>query len=87
VSPYRAVVPPLTHYLEALHYQRRDLTITVVLYELVPAHHWEQLLHSPVASRLRKALRPLPDLVITSVPFHLSRTSRRRAHSGLGPAG
>jgi amino acid transporter len=87
VSPYRAVVPPLTHYLEALHYQRPDLTITVVLYELVPAHHWEQLLHSPVASRLRKALRPLPDLVITSVPFHLSRTSTRRAHSGLGPAG
>jgi hypothetical protein len=78
VSPYRAIVPPLTHYLAALHNQRPDLTITVVLYELVPARRWEQLLHSRVAVRLRRALRPLPDLVITSVPFHLYRSTPAR---------
>ncbi|HEX4101959.1 MAG TPA: APC family permease [Pseudonocardiaceae bacterium] len=71
VSPYRAIVPPLIHYLEALHDQRPDVTLTVVLHEFVARHRWQQLLHSPVAPRLRRALRPLPDIVITTVPFHL----------------
>ena len=88
VSPYRAIVPPLTHYLEALHNQRPGLTITVVLYELVPARRWEQLLHSRVAVRLRRALRPLPDLVITSVPFHLYRsTPARDGNMTMGSGG
>ena len=73
VSPYRAVVPPLTHYVEALHAQRPDLTLTVVLYELVTPRRWQQLLHSPVGTRLHRALRPLPDIVVTTVPFHLPR--------------
>jgi amino acid transporter len=71
VSPYRAVVPPLVHYVEALHNQRPDLTLTVVLYELVAENRWQQLLHSSVGPRLRRALRPLPDIVVTTAPFHL----------------
>jgi amino acid transporter len=73
VSPYRAVVPPLVHYVEALHEQRPELTLTVVLYELVAPRRWQQFLHSPVGARLRRALRPLPDIVVTTVPFHLPR--------------
>ncbi|HEV7451327.1 MAG TPA: APC family permease [Pseudonocardiaceae bacterium] len=71
VNPYRAIVPPLVHYIEALHDQRPDVTLTVVLHEFVARHRWQQFLHSPVAPRLRRALRPLPDIVITTVPFHL----------------
>lgn len=71
VSPYRALVAPLTAYVRELHEQRPDLTITVVLPELVVKHRWHQLLHSNLARRLRRALRPLPGIVITSVPFHL----------------
>jgi hypothetical protein len=44
----------------------------VVLHEFVARRHWRQLLRSPVAPRLRRALRPLPDIVITTVPFHLA---------------
>jgi amino acid transporter len=73
VSPYRAVVPPLVHYVEALHDQRPELVLTVVLYELVAPRRWQQMLHSPVGPRLRRALRPLPDIVVTTVPFHLPR--------------
>lgn len=72
VSPYRAVVPPLAHYLQALHNQRPDITLTVVLYELVARHRWQQVLHSQLGPRLRRALRPLPDIVLSTVPFHLS---------------
>jgi hypothetical protein len=48
-----------------------DLTITVILPELVVRHWWHRLLHNQVAPRLRRALRPLPGIVVTSVPFHL----------------
>ena len=36
VSPYRAIVAPLARYLEELHGQRPDVTLTVIVPELVP---------------------------------------------------
>ncbi|MFE4454870.1 APC family permease [Streptomyces sp. NPDC056796] len=71
VSPYRAIVGPLIHYIEALHRQRPDLTITVILPEIVTQHLRHRPLHSKDAARLRRALRPLPKIVVTSVPFHV----------------
>ncbi len=71
VSPYRAIVAPLVHYIEALHRQRPDLTLTVILPEIVPRHWWHRVLHSRTAARLRHALRPLPKIVVTTVPFHV----------------
>jgi amino acid transporter len=72
VSPYRAIVAPLAHYVEVLQAQRPELTTTVILAELVVRRPWHQLLHSKVAARLRRALRHRPNIVITTVPFHLS---------------
>lgn len=72
VSPYRAVVAPLIQYVEALQRQRPDLTITVVVPELRAARWWHRPLHSRTASRLRRALAPLPKIVVTAIPFHLS---------------
>ncbi len=71
VSPYRAIVAPLVHYIEALHAQRPDLTLTVILPEVVATRWRHRLLHSRIAPRLRRALRPLPKIVITTVPFHV----------------
>jgi amino acid transporter len=71
ISPYRATVPPLVHYIAALHAQRPELTLTVVLPELVVTRRWQRLLHSRVALRLRQALEPQWGTVITTVPFHI----------------
>ncbi len=71
VSPYRAVVAPLARYIEALHKQRRSLLFTVVVPELVVRHFWHSILHSQIGPRLRRALRPLPGIVIASLPIHL----------------
>ncbi|MFE2379559.1 APC family permease [Streptomyces sp. NPDC059398] len=71
VSPYRATVAPLVGYIESLHHQRPDLTITVILPEIVVRHWRHRLLHSPLGSRLRRTLRPLPKIVVTTVPFHI----------------
>ncbi|MFD0555594.1 amino acid/polyamine/organocation transporter (APC superfamily) [Stackebrandtia endophytica] len=71
VSPYRAIVAPMVRYLEALHRQNPNLTLTVVLPEIVARRRY-RLLHSRTANRLRRALRPHPKIVITTIPFHVT---------------
>jgi len=72
VSPYRATVAPLANYIEALHYQQPDVTLTVVVPELVFGKPWQRLLHGRIGPHLRRTLRPLAGIAITSVPFHLA---------------
>ncbi|MGH2823369.1 MAG: APC family permease [Thermoleophilaceae bacterium] len=71
-SPYRALVPPLARYIDALRTQRSELTLTVVLPELIVRHRWQQLLHNGTARRLRRVLRHQPGVVTTTIPLHLS---------------
>jgi amino acid transporter len=71
VSPYRATLAPLANYIEALHRQRPEITVTVVVPELVTRRRWQRLLHNGIAPRLRKMLIRDQGIVVTSVPFHL----------------
>jgi amino acid transporter len=73
VSPYRAIVAPMVNYIESLHRLSPDLTLTVIMPEIVVGHWWQRILHNGTAPRLRRALRPLPKIVVTTVPFHLPR--------------
>ncbi|MGH2967140.1 MAG: APC family permease, partial [Solirubrobacterales bacterium] len=70
-SPYRALVAPLACYIDALRTQRSELTLTVVLPELIVKHRWHRPLHNGTARRLRRALRRQPGVVITTAPLHL----------------
>jgi amino acid transporter len=72
LSPHHTVVAPLVNYIWTLHQQRPDLILTVAIPELVDRHWWYRLMHEHVAQRLRRALRSLPGVVVTSVPFHLA---------------
>ncbi|ACU72314.1 amino acid permease-associated region [Catenulispora acidiphila DSM 44928] len=71
VSPYRTTVTPLVDSLEALAGRHSGLILTVILPEVVVEHWWQSVLHDRIAARLRRMLRHLPSVVITSVPFHL----------------
>ncbi len=71
VSPHRAIIASLAHYLQALHALRPDLTLTVVLPEVVVKRWWHRPLHHHDAQRLRRAVRDLPGIVVTSVPVHV----------------
>lgn len=73
-SPCRAIVAPLVNYVESLHHQRPDLTLTDILPEIVVRHRRHRLLHSRLAARLRRALRPLPKIFVTTVPFHVQHS-------------
>jgi hypothetical protein len=62
--------------------------VTVVLPELVPDHWWQNLLHNQSALFFKRILLFEPDVVVTSVPFHLAApetleiVSDRRLPSG-----
>ncbi|HUN31971.1 MAG TPA: APC family permease [Trebonia sp.] len=71
VSPHRAKIAPLVNYIWTLHRQWPDLTLTVIVPEIVTRRWWHQILHDRVARRLRRTLRGLPGVVVTSMPFHL----------------
>ncbi|WP_433231094.1 APC family permease [Micromonospora sp. CA-248260] len=71
VSPYRAVVGPLAHYLAALHVAAPELVLTVVVPEVLLRRPWHRLLHNRTGRRLRRALRALPGVVVTTVPVHV----------------
>ena len=73
VSPYRAILAPLTNYIEALHKQRPNLTLTVIVPEIVPVHRSASILHSRIAQRLRRNLIHHEGIVVTSIPFHLEK--------------
>lgn len=72
-SPYRSLVGPLLAYIDAMHAQYPEKTLTVVLPEMVPAHWWEQVLHNQTALRLKAALLFRPGIVVADVPYHLRR--------------
>ncbi len=76
VSPYRALVAPMVNYIESLHQLHDDLTLTVILPEIVVPHWRQRLLHNRTAARLRRALRPLSKVVVTTVPFHVPARGR-----------
>jgi hypothetical protein len=72
-SPYRSVLEPLLEHVERLDSARPDGYVTVVLPEFVPARWWHHVFHNQRALLIKGALWFKPNIVVTSVPFHLTR--------------
>lgn len=70
-SPYRSFVRPLLAYVDALHSQRPDAFVTIVLPEFITAHWWEGLLHNRTANRLRNTFEKHPNVAVVLVPYLL----------------
>jgi amino acid transporter len=87
-SPYRSLLEPLLEYIELL--QRLDANgyVTVILPEFVPQRLWQHLLHNQHALLIKGALLFKPNVVVTSVPFHLGRPfDGAQGRPGGTPAG
>jgi hypothetical protein len=69
-APFRDFDIPLIEEIRK-HTDRGDTIVTVVLPELIPAHWWENLLHNQTAFAFKRQLLFEPDVVVTSVPFHI----------------
>ena len=72
-SPYRSLIDPLLEYIEQVRAEHRQGYVTVILPEFVPKRMWHHLLHNQHALLIKGALLFKPNVVVTSVPFHLGR--------------
>jgi hypothetical protein len=70
-SPFRSLMEPLLDYIKQTEKQRTNAYITIVLPEFVPSKWWHHLLHNQRALLIKGALLFRPNVVVTSVPFHL----------------
>lgn len=70
-SPYRSLIGPLLHYIDARDRQIPDDTITIILPEVLPARFWEYLLHNQSALRLKAALLFRSNTVVADMPYIL----------------
>lgn len=70
-APFRDLGGPL---LTEIHKQtdRGDTIVTVVLPEFVVHRWWENLLHNQTAFYMKRLLLFEPQVVVTSVPYHLA---------------
>jgi len=78
-SPYRSLMEPLLEYIEGVQRDDPNGYVTVILPEFVPKRLWQHLLHNQHALLIKGALLFKPNVVVTSVPFHLGRPA------GQGP--
>lgn len=77
-SPYREVTRPVLDYVKRVTKESPRTVVTVFIPEYVVGHWWEQLLHNQSALRLKGRLLFMPNVMVTSVPWQLSSSERRR---------
>ena len=74
-SPFRSLMEPLLEYIEAVQRQDPNGYVTIILPEFVPSRLWQHLLHNQHALLIKGALLFKPNVVVTSVPYHLGRAA------------
>ncbi|HEU4684292.1 MAG TPA: APC family permease [Nitrospira sp.] len=72
-SPYRSILGSILNYIEEQRQKDPDCWITVVVPEIIPARWWQNILHNQRALMLKAALLFKERVVLTDVPFHLTR--------------
>src|SRR5262245_11624279 len=72
-SPFRSLMEPLLEYIEEVQARDPNGYVTVILPEFVPRRLWQHLLHNQHALLIKGALLFKPNIVVTSVPFHIGR--------------
>lgn len=72
-SPYRSVLGSLLDYVEDVLEKDPKTWITVVIPEILPARWWQSILHNQRALMLKAALLFKDRVIITDVPYHLTR--------------
>ena len=72
-SPYRSVLGSLLDYIEEILEKEPDTWVTVIIPEILPARWWQNILHNQRALMLKAALLFKDRVVLTDVPFHLTR--------------
>ncbi len=72
-SPYRSVLRSLLEYIEQVLQKDQECWVTVVIPEILPARWWQNILHNQRALMLKGALLFKDRVILTDVPYHLTR--------------
>jgi hypothetical protein len=82
-SPFREITRPVIEYVRRIRRDSPRDVVCVYIPEYVVGHWWENLLHNQSALRLKSRLLFEPGVMVTSVPYQLDSTDRRRGeHEG-----
>jgi amino acid transporter len=77
-SPYREITKPILDYVKRISRESPRDVVTVFIPEYVVGRWWEQLLHNQSALRLKGRLLFQPGVMVTSVPYQLESSDRRK---------
>ncbi|MCW2598634.1 MAG: DNA-binding protein [Frankiales bacterium] len=83
-SPYREITKPILDYVKRIRLDSPRDVVTVFIPEYVVGHWWEQLLHNQSALRLKGRLLFQPGVMVTSVPYQLASSDRRKDDDPAG---
>jgi hypothetical protein len=72
------VTRPVVDYVRSVRRDSPRDVVTVYIPEYVVGHWWEQLLHNQSALRLKGRLLFQPGVMVTSVPYQLLSSDRRK---------
>jgi amino acid transporter len=72
-SPYRSLLTPFLEYLDHLLASGENHMVTIIIPEFIPARWWQHLLHNQTALLVKGALLFRKNVVVTDVPYHLTR--------------
>ncbi|MEC3975861.1 hypothetical protein [Amycolatopsis sp. H20-H5] len=79
-SPFREITRPVVKYVKNIHRNGPRDVICVYIPEYVVGHWWENVLHNQSALRLKGRLLFEPGVMVTSVPWQLSSSTRKNLH-------
>jgi amino acid transporter len=77
-SPYREITKPVLEYVKRIRTANPRDVVTVYIPEYVVGRWWEQFLHNQSALRLKGRLLFQPGVMVTSVPWQLASSLRRK---------
>ncbi|GAA1232774.1 APC family permease [Kitasatospora nipponensis] len=86
-SPYRDITGPVLEYVKNLRRSTPRDVVSVYIPEYVVGHWYEHLLHNQSALRLKGRLLFKPGVMVTSVPWQLESSERRKSQRAWSAPG
>jgi len=74
-SPYRSITQPLMKFIDKVehHCAKTGHQVTVIIPQFLPKKGWHHMLHNQSSLLIRASLLFHKNIVIMTVPFHLSK--------------
>jgi hypothetical protein len=71
LDPSRSLIKSVLKYIESVEQDNADITITVLIPEIIPTKRYHEILHNQRGRLLEAVLKARADVVIATLPFHV----------------